>query len=219
MHKTWWLAVWWMAVAAFPPGAQAQKAEGIPLPTPRLEASKPLMQALKERKSMREFSPQALSLQLLSDLLWAANGINRPESGHHTAPTAMDAQEIDIYVVRADGAYRYDPRYNMLLLVNAQDVRAVTGKQDFVATAPVNLVFVADMTRMKAMSAQEREFYAATDTGFISQNVYLFCASAGLATVVRGWIDKPQLATALLLGPDQRVILAQTVGYPAKKTP
>lgn len=181
------------------------------LPTPQTQGGKPLMQALKDRKSTREFSPKELPLQVLSDMLWAADGINRPESGLRTAPSARNMEEIDIYVARADGLYLFDAKANTLIPVLTQDLRALTGKQAFVKDAPLDLIYVADLSRMGGQGA---DFYAATDTGYISENVYLFCASSGLATVVRGSIDKEALAKAMKLRPAQRIILAQTVGYP-----
>ena len=174
------------------------------------------MQALSERKSTREFSPMELSLQMVSDMLWAARGINRPDSGNLTAPTAINMQEIDVYVAKADGLYLFNAKDNILIPVLSEDIRAVTGKQPFVKDAPVNLIFVADLSKMSRLSPDNADFYAATDTGFISENVYLFCASTGLATVVRGNVDKPALAKAMRLRPDQKIILAQTVGYPKK---
>ena len=128
----------------------------------------------------------------------------------------MDRREIDIYVALAEGLYLYDPGSHQLKPVLAQDIRAATGGQPFVASAPVNLVFVADYAKMAGGAKEDQDFYAAADTGYISQNVYLFCASEGLATVVRGWLDRPALAKAMKLRPDQKVILAQTVGYPNK---
>jgi len=190
--------------------------DAIQLPKPQMEGGKPLMQTLKERQTGREFSPEKLSPQVLSNLLWAAFGVNRPD-GRRTAPTASNRQEIDIYVTTADGAYLYDAKNNSLQPVAKEDVRAATGKQPFVATAPVNLVYVADFAKMGKSTDENKIFYSATDTGFISQNVYLFCASEGLATVVRGMVDREGLAKALKLRPDQRAVLAQTVGYPAKK--
>lgn len=184
------------------------------LPPPQTGGGKPLMQVLKLRQSAREFSPQALPPQLLSNLLWAAAGINRPQSGKRTAPSARDWQEIDIYVATAEAVYRYDPRDHLLRTVVARDLRALTGSQDFVAQAPVNLVYVADLNRMRDASADQKDFYAAADAGFIAENVYLFCASEGLAVVVRGSIDRDAFAAALGLAPHQRVVLAQTVGYP-----
>ncbi len=192
----------------------AKDIEPIRLPAPQTEGGKPLMQALKERKSLREFSAKELPLQMLSDMLWAACGINRPETGGRTAPTAKNMQEIDVYVVKAEGVYLYDAKANILAPILAGDIRAITGKQSFVKDAPVNLVFVANLSKMGGMDAASMDLYSATDTGYISENVYLFCASEGLATVVRGWVDKPALEKAMKLGRGQKVILAQTVGYP-----
>ena len=189
--------------------------KSIELPKPKMEGGKPLMEALKERKTSREFSGEKLPLQVLSNMLWAANGINRPD-GKRTAPTAMNKQEIDVYVAMADGLYLYDAKANMLIGVLAGDIREATGKQPFVKDAPVNLIFVADFAKMGNMSEDQKVFYSATDTGYVSQNVYLFCASEGLATVVRGMVDKPALAATMKLKSDQKVILAQTVGYPKK---
>lgn len=187
----------------------AQDPKPIPLPKPQTEGGKPLMQALKERKSTREFSQEKLSRQVLSNLLWAAFGINR-EDGRRTAPTASNRQEIDIYVVMADGAYRYDAKANQLEPVAQGDLRAATGAQDFVAQAPLNVVYVADLAKQKNAD------WAYADTGFIAQNVYLYCASEGLATVVRGMVPREPLVKALKLRPDQRITLSQTVGYPKK---
>ena len=189
--------------------------KSIELPKPKMEGGKPLMEALKERKTSREFSGEKLPLQVLSNMLWAANGINRPD-GKRTAPTAMNKQEIDVYVAMADGLYLYDAKENKLIGVLAGDISEATGKQRFVKDAPVNLIFVADFAKMRNMSEDQKVFYSATDTGYISQNVYLFCASEGLATVVRGMVDKPALAATMKLKSDQKVILAQTVGYPKK---
>jgi len=199
---------------ALPVFIYAQELKPVKLPAPKTEGGKPLMQALKERKSMREFSSQEFTLQVLSDLLWAADGINRPESAHRTAPSAMNMQEIDIYVAKVDGLYLYDAKVNSLIPVVLGDIRALTGKQPFVKDAPINLIYVADLAKMGRLSAVDADFYAAADTGFISENVYLYCASAGLATVVRGSIDKPALAKAMKLGADKKIIFAQTVGYP-----
>jgi SagB-type dehydrogenase family enzyme len=196
--------------------ACAAELQAINLPAPRTEGGIPLMQAFKNRHSGRAYSSKELSLQTLSDLLWAAGGVNRLETGGRTAPTAMDNREIDIYVVRQDGAYRYDPVKNVLQPVAQGDLRSLTGRQVFVGEAAVNLVFVADFRRMKRIGDQ-RDFYAAADTGFISQNVYLFCASEGLETVVRGWVNKEDLPRALKLDPDQKIILGQSVGFPRER--
>ena len=192
----------------------AEDIKYIQLPSPQTDDGKTLMQALRDRKSVREFSSKELSLQVISDMLWAANGINRPDSEHRTAPSAMNMQEIDIYVAKADGLYLFEPKKNLLIPILAEDIRAITGKQSFVKDAPVNLIYVANLSKMKNMSTSNMDFYAATDTGFVSENVYLFCASRGLATVVRGLIDKKALTKAMKLRSDQKIILAQTVGYP-----
>ena len=192
----------------------AQELKPITLPAPQTEGGKPLMQALKERKTSREFSPRELPPQVLSHLLWAAFGINRPESGRRTAPSANNRQEVEIYVASSEGLYLYNVKDHTLQPVLTQDIRALTGKQDFVKDAPINLVYVADFSKMGKAPDGRKEVNANADTGFISQNVYLFCASEGLATVVRGRVDKPALEKAMGLRPDQKVILAQTVGYP-----
>lgn len=186
----------------------------IQLLAPQTEGGKPLMQALKERKSMRSFSDKELPLQVLSDLLWAASGVNRPDTGGRTAPTAKNMQEIDIYVAKREGLYLFDPKTNALVPVLAEDIRASTGEQSFVKDAPINLIYVTDHTKMENLTGEQKDFYSATDTGFISENVYLFCASTGLATVVRGLINRLTLTKAMKLRPSQNIILAQTVGYP-----
>jgi SagB-type dehydrogenase family enzyme len=188
----------------------------IQLPKPQLDGGRPLMQVLKERKSSREFRSEKLPLQVLSNLIWAASGVNRPESGRRTAPTAANWQEIDIYLAVAEGLYLYDAKSHLLNPVLAEDIRALAGLQSFVKDAPLNLIYVADFSRIGRGTHEEKEFFSAADTGFIAQNVYLFCASEGLATVVRANIDKPTLAKAMKLGPDQKITLSQTVGYPKK---
>jgi len=192
----------------------AQELETVTLPKPDLTGSVPLMRALSERQTSREFDSRELSADILSNLLWAAFGINRPDSGRRTAPSAMNWQETDIYVVTAKGTYLYDPKAHALTPHVSGDLRALTGQQGFVGTAPINLVYVADLSKMGSAPEAHLENIAFADTGFIGQNVYLYCASAGLATVVRGLIDKPALAEALKLRPEQRITLAQTIGYP-----
>jgi len=183
----------------------------VQLPKARTEGGKPLMQALNERKSTRAFKTEKLPEQVLSNLLWAAWGTNRPD-GKRTAPSAMNRQEIDVYVVSAEGTYMYDAKAHALKPVAAGDLRAQTGGQPFVKDAPLNLVYVADTAKMSGGSEQAVWYGAAA--GFISQNVYLYCASEGLATVVRGMVDRDVLARALSLRPEQRIVLSQTVGYP-----
>ncbi len=185
----------------------------IALPPPDTTGAMPLMQALRLRRSSREFLPRPLSNQVLSTLLWSAFGINRPETGGRTAPSAHNWQEIEVFAALPEGAYRYEPRSHALKLAVAKDLRAATGMQDFVATAPLNLVYVADFAKMVDASAEDRTFFAAAGAGGIAQNVYLYCASAGLGCVVRGLVDRRKLAPALQLRVDERIVLAQTVGY------
>jgi SagB-type dehydrogenase family enzyme len=194
----------------------AQESNDIKLLNPQTEGGKPLMRALMERKSSREFSTEKLPLQVLSNLLWAADGVNRPDSGKRTAPSAVNWQNIDIYVAIADGLYLYDALGHTLKLVLKEDVRAATGKQDFVKDVPLDLIYVADFSKITRGTDEDKNFYSAAHTGFISQNVYLYCASEGLATVVRGMVDKDTLAKVMKLRPDQKIILAQSVGYPKK---
>jgi SagB-type dehydrogenase family enzyme len=203
-----------VALLISPAWLAAQELKPIELPQPQTEGGKPLMQALKARHTTREFKPNPLAAQVLSNLLWAAFGINRPDSGKRTAPSARNWQEIDIYVAMAEGTYVYDAKTHRLNPVLSGDIRAATGGQDFVKDAPVNLVYVADLAKTGDASAEGQNLYTAVDTGFISQNVYLFCASEGLATVVRGTVDRPALAKLLKLRTDQKIIVAQTVGYP-----
>jgi SagB-type dehydrogenase family enzyme len=196
--------------------AVAQELRPIELPKPQTDGGRPLMQALRDRHSTREFKSDKLPLPVLSNLLWAAFGVNRADSGKRTAPSAMDWQEIDIYVALAEGLYVYDAKAHRLNPVVAEDVRAATGKQDFVKEAPVNLVYVADLAKTGGTSLEDKIFYTAADAGFIGQNVYLFCASEGLGVVVRGMVDRPALAKLMKLRPDQRILVAQTVGYPKR---
>lgn len=203
----------WVILVLCPAKDFAQKFEPVQLPKPQTDIGRPLMQVLKDRSSTRAFNPEKLSPQLLSNLLWAAFGVNRPDSGKRTAPSAMNWQEIDVYVATADGLYVYDASRNRLNPVLRDDVRAQTGTQSFVKDAPVNLVYVVNLAKASG-NATERDMYVAADVGFIAQNVYLFCASERLATVVRGSIDRPALSKIMRLAPDQRIILAQTIGYP-----
>jgi nitroreductase len=185
----------------------------IVLPPPQKQGGLPLMEALEKRHSSREFAPDALPFPLLSNLLWSAYGVNRADGGR-TAPSALNAQEIDVYVALPEGAYLYDNESHELNLVVGSDLRRVTGYQDFVDEAPLDLVYVADHTRMTMVPVAYRESYASAAAGAIAQNVYLFAASTGLSTVIRAWIDRTAIADALGLSHDQQVLLSQTVGYP-----
>lgn len=184
----------------------------IELPAPDLSGGARLLESLDKRRSSREFRRDALPMEMLSTLLWAADGVNRAD-GRRTAPSALDAHEIDIVVALPSGAYRFDASSHALQLICAQDVRRVTGYQDFVDNAPLDLVYVADHSRMKMVPVSHREAFSNVAAGAIAQNVYLFAASAGLATVLRAWIDRDAIARSLGLSHDQQVLLSQTVGF------
>lgn len=192
----------------------AQELGTIKLLAPQTEIGKPLMQALKLRSSNRVFDSNPLPLQELSNLLWAACGINRPESGKRTAPSARNWQEVDVYVVLPEAAYKYDAKSNEIKIIAAGDLRSFTGVQDFVKTAPLNLVYVADYARIKSNDNDEvKSVWSSAAAGFMVQNVYLYCASQGLNTVVRGLVNTQKLSEVLKLGNEQKIILTQTVGY------
>jgi nitroreductase len=205
------IALWLLPVGLI----TAQELKPVALPTPQTSGGKPLMQVLKERKSVRDFGPEPLSRQTISNLLWAAWGINR-DDGRRTAPSASNRQEIDVYAVMAEGAYLYDAQANALKPVATADLRKFAGTQAYVAGAPLNLVYVADTAKLGGDDAAKLAT-ANADTGFIAQNVYLFCASEGLGTVVRASVNRDDLGKALNLRAGQRITLAQSVGY-AKKS-
>ncbi len=210
-----------MALAGRRAAGWAPELQPISLPKPRMTGGKPLMEALAQRRTTREIAPDELPLEILSNLLWAAFGVNRTEGPMgrpgRTAPSAMNLQEIEIYVALAKGVYRYEAVPHRLAPVLSGDIRAQAGRRPGVAQAPVTLIYVSDIGKFAKVPQPElRTAFTNADVGFIGQNVYLFCASEGLA----GWFhtpDREALAKALGLGPEQRVLYAQTVGYPLKK--
>jgi SagB-type dehydrogenase family enzyme len=193
------------------------KSQTIELPAPDKTGGMPLMQAFNERSSSRDFNSRELSQQQISNLCWAAWGYNRPDAKKRTAPSSMNKQEMELYVVMKDGAYLYNAEAHRLELIKKGDLRAYCGKQDFVATAPLNFIYVANMKKAGADTPEEitSEHIATShaNTGFIAQNTYLACASEGLECVVRGWINKEALENALELSDLHKVILGQTIGY------
>lgn len=172
------------------------------------------MEVLNDRQSVREFSSNELSEQMLSNMLWAAFGVNRPESGKRTAPSARNRQEMDIYVTTAKGLFLYDAIDNALIKILSEDIRSQTGSQAWVKDAALNLIYVADYSKLGDADENSKWANANVSAGFIGQNVYLFCASENLATVIRGSIDRKALEPIMKLRPEQKIILAQTVGYP-----
>lgn len=195
----------------------AVRAEDISLPAAQIKGGLPLMEALGKRATIRDYNPdKELSRQTLSNLLWAAWGINR-KNGDRTAPSSRNSQEHDLYVLMATGAFRYDAKANKLLEISAEDLRSLSGTQPYIKDAPVTLVLVADLNRVKSKDAKEKSEAAWIDAGFISQNVYLYCASEGLATVVRSSVTRKPLAEKLGLRAEQEIIVTQCVGYPEEK--
>lgn len=195
--------------------AFGEEIKPVKLPEPKLDASKSLVQALKDRKTQREYSSGNLPPQVLSNLLWAAWGISRPD-GKRTAPSALNRQEIEIYVTTAEGAYRYDPKGNELIGVVSGDLRMLTGTQSYFKDAAINLVYVADFSKHGDTPEPTKMLLSAYNTGFVAENVYLYCAAEGLATVFRLSVDKEKLGAALKLQPNQMIMGAQTVGLPKK---
>lgn len=195
-------------------------AQDIVLPAPDKTGGKPLMQALNERQTTRSFTEENLSQQQLSDLLWAAWGINRPDLKKRTAPSARNVQEIDVYVALSGGTYIYVAESHTLKQINIKDLRKTTGSQSFVGDAALNIVYVADMEKLGKKEGEKIEdsdlLMTYSNAAFIAQNIYLYCASANLGCVIRGTIPKERLATEMGLRSNQRIILAQTVGVPKK---
>jgi nitroreductase len=213
----WSVCVLWLwTLAATAGGAEPAAPEIESLPAPRMTGGRPLMEVLHDRKSTREFRADAVSREQLANLLWAGFGVNRPQTGQRTAPCTMNLRSIDIYVATREGAYRYDAEGHRLAVVSREDVRALTGGQDYVKVAPVALIYVADQARMEKVTTQERTFYTAVDAGLIGENVYLCCVSEGLGCVIHMPGDHASLARALGLRPDQQIVLTHSVGHPAQ---
>ena len=195
-------------------GLQAQELKVINLNKPDKSRNVTLMQALNKRHSERAFANKQLTHQDLSDLLWAANGINRPSEGKRTAPSANNVQGVDVYVCMKDGCYLYDAKAHQLQPVAKGDYRsAVARQQNFVTEAPVCLILVADLSRFNSGNPEQLLIVGACDTGIISQNISLFCSSAGLVTVPRMKMDKNALEKILKLKKSQHLLLNHPVGY------
>ena len=174
----------------------------------------PVMEALSLRVSATEFTDTKLSLQDLSDLLWAANGVNRKETGKRTAPSAMNSQDIDVYVFAEEGAYFYDAAKHILNPVVSGDQRGlVAGNQVEFAKAAVILVLVSDISRFKSGDKPSKLSWAAMDAGIVSQNIAIFCAGTGLNTRPRATMDLEKLQSILHLKDSQHLILNNPVSY------
>ncbi len=186
------------------------------LPEPDKDVKMTLFQSLQQRKSVREYSGKEIDDMKLSQLLWAAVGINRPD-GHLTAPTAINAQDITVYVCSKDGAWLYVAKDNALQKVSDKDLRdAVASRQKFAAEAPISLVIVTDNAKFRGGSTNGPTISGAIDAGYVSQNIDLACEALGLATVPRATMDKDALKTELKLTDTQNAILNHPIGYPKK---
>ena len=194
--------------------SRADSLQTIHLPPPQTSSGLPLMQALKNRMSTKEFATQMLSPEQVSNLLWAAFGINRPESGKRTVATAVNCQDIEVYVVLENATYIYQAKEHCLNPVIDRDLRSLAATQEYAQAAPINLVYVSDYGKMADFPEDKKPIYAAFHAGSISQNVYLYCASAGLGAVVRDSVNRAALKDALKLSADQAIVMAQSVGYP-----
>ena len=182
------------------------------LPAPVNEGGMGLFEVLQKRASVREYSDRALSDTLLSQVLWAACGKNRAD-GRITAPSAVNAQDVMVFVCRSDGAYLYDGQKNTLTLVSSKDLRkAIAGRQSFAATAPVALVLVSDLNKLP----QGNKMLGAMDAGYVSENICLACTALGLATVPRATMDHTVLTRELQLTENQELMLNNPIGYPAE---
>jgi nitroreductase len=192
----------------------AQDVKEIALKQPDKTRGHAVMKALELRKSDREYADKMLNDQDLSDLLWAANGVNRPETGHRTAPSAINKQDIDVYVCMATGVYLYQAKEHKLVLVTKEDVRKlIAAGQDFVLQAPLTLVMVSDGALFEG-TAEAKALLGAFDAGIVSQNISLFCSGTGLLTVPRRYMDlEGGLHKALNLRPEQNLMLNHPVGY------
>ena len=192
---------------------QAQELKVIKLNAPDKTRGSAIMKALNDRQSIREYKSESLRPQDLSDLLWAAMGINRPD-GRRTSPTARNLQDVEMYVIFPEGVYHYDPKEHALNPVSAGDFRdAVASGQDFVKDAPMSIVLVADMSKHGNMS-ESSKLMAAVDIGIVCQNINVACAGLGLATVPRGTMNQEALKTALKLSDQHLLLMNNPVGYP-----
>jgi SagB-type dehydrogenase family enzyme len=194
--------------------AQAQEQKTILLNPPDTTRGLPVMKALAHRASARDFDTTAVSLRDLSDILWAANGINRPAEGKRTAPSAMNAQDVDIYVAMKSGVYLYDPKQNLLRLIVEGDYRnLLAGRQEWVAKAPVILLLVSDISRFRAGQETQKLQWAAMDAAMVAQNVLVFCASEGLACRPRASMESEKLKEVLGLSATQYPLLNVPISY------
>lgn len=192
--------------------SQAQD-KTIQLIDPVTGADNPVRIACELRRSYRSFTEGEIRQDHLATLVWMACGENRPDEHKRTVPSARNAQEIELYVFTKDGVYKYIPGKHLLNLVTPGDHRAKISQQEFFAQAPIALVLVANYDKMKDFDAASRDFYAAVDCGYVSQNIYMFCAASDLyGTVACGAINRDAISTLLKIK-NGKVMLAHPVGH------
>jgi hypothetical protein len=192
----------------------AQEPKILSLPKPDMQFPASVMEALQTRSSARAFSDKALSYQEIANIVWAGNGINRPETGKRTAPSAHNWQDIMLYVFLPEGVYLYLPKEHALQEILHEYLRQLAGLQEYVKTAPLNIILVSDQAKMENTSAEDKALLSGANAAFVAENIYLYCAGKKLAVVVRAMIDKATLAKRLNLSGDQKIIMGQTIGFP-----
>ncbi|RPH32513.1 MAG: SagB/ThcOx family dehydrogenase [Bacteroidales bacterium] len=191
----------------------------IKLPEPQKDLEFPLMKAFEKRRTKRKWQDSELSKQEISNLLWAACGITHKETNRsksrRTAPSACNSQEIKVYIALSDGVYVYEEKNHQLIRVDNKDIRENIGTQKMMRSAPVGLIYVSDYTRLKTFQFKDDEqkwFTSTADTGFISQNVYLYCAAANLSTVLLGLVNREKLHNLIGLNENEKIVYTQVVG-------
>jgi len=194
--------------------------KNIKLPEPEKELKFPLMKALEKRRTTRKWKKDYISEQEISNLLWAACGITKSKKGNvkskRTAPSACNSQEIRVYILLEKGVFLYEEEEHILIKIISEDIRENIGTQKMMKSAPMGLVFVADLSRMKSpflRGYEAKRFCAWVDTGYISQNVYLYCAASNLGTAVLSLVDRDKLHKLMKLKKNEKVVLTQAVGY------
>ena len=216
----WLVCVLWALLATLPANASQQQPKVIKLPEPNKKRGLPVMEALSVRASVTEWSDKDLSIQDLSDLLWAANGINRPDIGKRTAPSAQNAQDVDIYVFMKDGVYLYDAKMHSLVQVVEGDHRSLffpprpqQPPSEQMTMPPVVLLLVTDISRFRFGPEELKREWGAIDVGIVSQNISIFCAAVGLGTRPRATMDREKIRALLKLKETQFPLLNHPVGH------
>lgn len=215
MRRFWGFGVVCLGLFGMMGGVMAEERSVVVLPAPVLASDIPVMQALKERQSRREFSDKAMSRQELANVLWAATGQNRPD-GRRTSPSALNGQDVEVYAVTAEGIFLYDAAKHGLVTVVSGDHRAEAGMQPYVGLAPLSLVYVSDAAKLRQvspkMSPADAHDIGIADAALAAENVYLYASAAKLGVVLRWSIDREAFGRRLGLSADKRVVLAQTLG-------